>query len=138
VDDSPITRLLAAFGQLDADAVAALLTQDGRLLTAHGRRAEGRDAVHDLLTAFLANLRSASYRITDQWRDGNVWIAEIEATYVLRDGLEMGPLARLMVLRDRADGIVDVRVYGANEADLADHRTGEEGMWIGERWIPPL
>jgi hypothetical protein len=43
-----------------------------------------------------------------------------------------------MVLRANSAGISDLHVYGAHEHPLAEHRTGEEGMRIGGRWIPPL
>jgi hypothetical protein len=94
--------------------------------------------VHALLTDFLGGLRSTSHRITDQWHAGNAWIAEAEATYEVQDRMQTGALPRAFVLRQGPDGIADLRVYGANERELTDHPTGEEGMWVGGRWIPPL
>jgi ketosteroid isomerase-like protein len=138
MDESPIARLLEAVDRLDAEAAAALFAPDARLRTADGREADGSEAVRALLTAFLGSLRSASYRITGQWHDGDVWIAEVEGTYELRDGMQTDPLLRVLVVRRRPDGIADVRVYGAHERELADHPTGEEGMWVSGRWIPPL
>jgi hypothetical protein len=137
-DESPIVRLLDAVTKLDVDAAAALLAPDVRLRAAHGRHAEGVDAVRELLGDFFGSLRSISYRITGQWHDGDVWIAEFEAEYEMRDWLQTGPLPRAVVLREAPDGVAEVRVYGANETDLADHPTGEEGSWMRERWIPPL
>jgi hypothetical protein len=52
--------------------------------------------------------------------------------------MRTSPLPRVFVLREGPDGIADLRVYGSHERWLMEHRTGEEGMWIGERWIPPL
>jgi ketosteroid isomerase-like protein len=138
MDESPIGRLLDAVNQLDAEAATASFAHDAHLLTADGRRADGLEAVRKLLTDLLGELRSASYRITGEWHDGDVWIAEVEATYELEDGLQTGPRPRALVVREGPDGIADVRVYGAHERDLADHPTGEEGLWIGDRWIPPL
>jgi ketosteroid isomerase-like protein len=137
-DDSPIARLLGAIVQLDAEAATALFAHDACLCTADGRRADGIEAVRRLLTDFLAQLRSAACRMTGEWQDGDVWIAEFEGTYELRDWLQTGPLPRVLVLRQGPDGIADVRVYGRHERALADHPTGEEGLWIGGRWIPPL
>jgi hypothetical protein len=45
VNQSPIDHLLGALGKLDVKAVVALVTPDGRLLTADGRRVEGTEAV---------------------------------------------------------------------------------------------
>ena len=138
MDQSPIARLLAAIDELDVEAAMALVAPDGRLLAVDGRRAEGSDAVRDLLADFLAKLRSTTHQITAQWHQDNVWIAEVEATYELQDWLQMRALPRAFVLREGPDGFVDLRVYGAHEHPLTEHRTGAEGVRIGGRWIPPL
>lgn len=116
----------------------ALLAPDIRLLTADGRRAEGTDAVRDLVGNILSMLRSTTHVITAQWHQDNVWIAEVDATYELEDWRNLNALPRAVVLRDGRGGIGDVRVYGAHESSLTDRRAGEEGLRIGERWIPPL
>jgi hypothetical protein len=138
MDESPIARLLDAIDRLDADAAVALFSPDARLLTTDGREARGIEAVRALLTTFLGALRSVSYRITGEWHDGDVWIAEFECEYELRDQSLTGPLLRALVLRQGSDGITDVRVYGAHERDIAEGPSGDEGMWIGGRWMPPL
>jgi ketosteroid isomerase-like protein len=138
VIESPLNRLLGALDALDAPAAMALMAPDCRLLTVDGRRAEGTEAVRELLTEFLEALRSTTHQITAAWHQENVWIAEVEATYELKDSLKTAALPRAFVLRDGQDGVADLHVYGAHERPLADHRTGEEGMRIGGRWIPPL
>ncbi len=135
---TPIEQVLDAIDALDGQAVMPLLAPEARVLFADGRRAEGRHAVCDLIGSFLGMLRSTTHRITDQWHVDNVWIAEVEASYELQDWLQINALPRAFVVRTAPDGIVDFRVYGAHEQPLTDHRTGEEGMWIGRRWIPPL
>ena len=60
------------------------------------------------------------------------------ASYELQDWLRLNDLPRVFVARVAAGGIADLRAYGAHEQPLTDHPTGEEGMWIGSRWIPPL
>jgi hypothetical protein len=94
--------------------------------------------VRRLLTAFISTLRSTSHRITAQWHEDDAWIAEVEANYELQDYLQLNGLPRAFVLRLGPEGITDFRVYGAHEQPLTDHRTGEEGMWVGGRWVPPL
>jgi hypothetical protein len=135
---SPIDQLLAAIDQLELGSVMSLLGPEIRVLTADGRRSEGREAVHELLSGFLSQLRSTTHRITEQWQVDDVWIAEIDAAYELQDWLRLSGLPRIFVVRMGPDGIADLRAYGAHERPLTDHRTGEEGMWIGSRWIPPL
>jgi SnoaL-like protein len=138
MDESPIADLLVAVDKLDVEAATALFARDGCVRTADGRRADGIEAVRELLTDFLAGLRSTSHRTTAQWHEGDVWIAEVEATYELMDWLQTSPLPRAFVLRQGPDGIADLRVYGAHERPLADHPTGEDGTWLRGRWIPPL
>jgi hypothetical protein len=138
VEESPITKWLEAIDRLDMNAASAMFSSDAHLLTADGRRAEGIGSVRALMADYLAGLRSTTHRITAQWHQDGVWIAEVEADYELRDWLRLSGLPRAVFLRRGQSGIDDVRVYGAHERSLADHRSGEEGMWIGERWIPPL
>jgi hypothetical protein len=138
VSDSPIDQLLHAIDSLDADAVIAMLAPEGRFLTVDGRRAQGSEAVGRLLGNFLGNLRSTSHRVTAQWHVDDAWIAEVEADYELSDYLQMKNLPRAFVLRSGPDGLRDVNVYGAHERPLTEHRTGDEGIWVGGRWVPPL
>lgn len=138
MSQSPIEQLMEALDSCDVDAMMALFAPDGRMMAADGRRAEGVDAVRRLLTEFFEALRSTSHKITAQWHPEDVWIAEVDASYELRDYLQLNNLPRVFVLREGNGGIEDLRVYGAHEHPLSEHRTGEEGMWVGTRWIPPL
>lgn len=138
MSESPIKQLLGALDNLDLEAALARFAPNGRLLTADGRRAEGIDAVRAVVADYLSSLRSASHRITVEWHEEGVWIAEVEGDYELKDWFRMDGLPRAFVLYEDPDGITDLHVYGAHERPLAEHRTGEEGMWVGERWIPPL
>lgn len=135
---SRVDQLLSAVDGLDVDAAMALVAPDCSFLTADGRGAEGADAVRSLLSDFLGTLRSVAHRITAEWHQDDVWIAEVEATYVMQDWLQTSNLRRAFFLREGPDGITELRVYGAHERPLTDHRTGEEGMWIADRWMPPL
>jgi SnoaL-like domain len=138
VSDSPIEQLLAAIHTLDADEVMALLAPDVRMLAADGRHAEGAEAARALVTSFFAPLRSCAHRVIGQWHVDDVWIAEVEADYVLQDWLELKALPRAVFLSTGDAGIARLRFYGAHEHLLSDHPGGEEGMWIAGRWIPPL
>lgn len=135
--ESPIDHLLGAFEELDVEAAIALMTPGCRLLAVDGQRAEGTEAVRELLTSFVAKLHSLTHQVTAQWHQDDVWIAEVEATYELKDRLKI-KLRRAFVLRDGPDGFVDLHVYGAHERPFPDHDTGAQGMRLGGRWIPPL
>jgi ketosteroid isomerase-like protein len=135
---SPIDQFLEAIDMLDADAAIALMTSDCRLLTTDGRRAEGIAGVRDLLAEEVAMWRSATHRITAQWHQDDVWIAEVDASYELKDWLQLKDLPRAFVVRVGTDGITDLRVYGAHERALADHDKSEHRLHIGGRWMPSL
>src|SRR2546428_11551061 len=138
MSESPIEQLLGAIDKRDVEGAMALMAPNCRLLAVDGRRAEGEAGVRALLTDFVATVRSTTHRITAQWHQDDVWIAEVEATYELTDRLRIGALPRAFVLRDGPDGFVELHVYGAHERQLTEHRTGDEGMRIGGQWIPPL
>ncbi len=136
--ESPIAEFLQAVDRLDVEAAMALFEPEAKLLTVDGRRGEGIDEVRELLGSFLAALRSSAHRVTAEWRQEEVWIAEVEATYELRDWSVLRALPRAMVLRQGPEGITDLRIYGAHEHQLPDHSSGEEGVIVGGHWVPPL
>jgi ketosteroid isomerase-like protein len=138
VSQSPIEQLLEAIGKRDVEGAMALMAPDCRLLAVDGRRAEGEAGVRELFTDFVETVRSTTHRITAQWHQDDVWIAEVEASYELRDWSKISALPRACVLREGPDGVAELHFYGAHERQLSDHRSGEEGMRIGGRWIPPL
>jgi hypothetical protein len=135
---SRMELFLQLIDRLDLPEITAAFAPTGRVLTVDGRRAEGTVEIEKLLGEFVSALRSASHRIIAQWQQDDVWIAEIEADYELRDWLELKAVPRAMFLREGADGVTELHVYGAHEHPISEHRTGGEGMWIGERFVPPL
>jgi ketosteroid isomerase-like protein len=138
VSASPIERLLAAFDKLDAERAVAGMAEDCSLLAVDGRRADGRDGVRDLFAAVIAQLHSTSHRLTDQWHVGDVWIAEVEANYVLVDRLELHDVPRVFILHERDGATTDVRIYGAHERKLSEHGSGDGSLHVAGRWMPPL
>ena len=115
MSDSPIEQLLGAVDKLDLDAAMALFEPGVRFLAVDGRRAQGTQAVREVLADFLSQLRSNSHRITAQWHQDNVWIAEVDGSYELQDYLQLNELPRAFVLRMGPDGIADLRVPQATE-----------------------
>lgn len=138
MSESPIDRLLEALDRLDAEAAAALMAPDCRLLTVDGRRAEGIEAVRALIEDVLSALRATTHRVTAHWHEENVWIAEVEADYELKDWRRITGLPRVFVVRAAAAGLTDTRIYGAHEPGFANEDAGERGIRFGGRWMPPL
>jgi hypothetical protein len=137
VEQSPLVELLAAIDKLDVEAAMALCAPYCSFMTADGRHAEGHPEVSHLLNEFLSVLRSTFHEITAQWHEGDTWIAEVLASYELRDRLRLEQLRRAFFVRTGADGIQDVRCYGANERQLMD-RDDTEPIRVGGRLILPL
>lgn len=135
---SLIDQFLEAIDRLDAEAAAALMAPECRLLTMDGRRAEGIDAVRALLTEVLSEFRSCTHRVSAQWHQDGVWIAEVVADYELEDWRRITALPRAFVLRSGGGGLTDVHVYGAHEERFRDEGSEDRGMVFGGRWMPSL
>jgi hypothetical protein len=138
VEASPLTRWLEAMEALDADGAMSTFAPDVSLLMADGSRVHGHDEASRLISGFLGQLRSLSYEVSAQWHVQDTWIAEAQATYELTDHFRTAAVPRAVFARVSEAGIVELRLYGAHERPLAEHRTGEEGMWVGGHWVPPL
>jgi hypothetical protein len=138
VTNSPLGALIAALARRDLDAAMALCSSDCRLATADGRRAEGRAGVGSLLASFFSDVRAATYEVTAEWHQDNVWFAEVLANYEMQDWLRLEGLPRAFVVRTDDAGICDIRVYGAHERRLADHRSGAETYRLGGQLLLPL
>ncbi len=140
--DSPIDTFLRAFDRLDPDACAALLTDHGRFRYVDGHVDEGPAAVRDQLREDFADLDSTVHTLHGQWHDDGVWIAEVEASYVLADHSELGPLSLALIVRASPAGIEDIRVYTAVEPwfreTMVQHREYDQGTMVGGHWLPPL
>ena len=135
---SPIVELLTALDRLDVSAAIALCAPDCRFAMADGCHAQGRDAVQQLMTSFLATLRSVTHEVTSEWHQGDDWIAEMVASYELQDWTRIEGRLRVFIVRVGPDGIREVRVYGANERPLGDRSTEYVPVRLGGRLILPL
>jgi len=99
---------------------------------------QAMESIFERLGDFLAQLRSTSHRIAGHWHEHDVWIAEVEAEYVLQDWLRLDGVPRAFVVRAHAAGVAMVHVYGAHEARLSEHGSEERGFVFGGNWVPPL
>lgn len=136
--DSPISAVLRAMEALDVDACISLFERDGRLLSTDGDVAEGLDAVRAVLRKLFGDLRAATYRVTAQWHpEEDVWIAEVDATYDLKEHGLRGPYPRAIVLRGGRE-IAELRVYGRHELPLTESAVPYQEVLAGNRWLATL
>jgi hypothetical protein len=136
---SPIEELLGPLDRLDGQAVAGLFAPGGRLLLADGRRSTGTADITESVSNCLAKLRSSRHNITAQWNpERGVWLAEVDADYELRDWLQLSGLPSVFVVRLGADGIEDLRIYGAQDQQLFDRSSDVDGFSVGGHWMPAL
>jgi hypothetical protein len=136
---SPIAAVLKALEALDGDAFMSLFGGAGRLLLTDGTVAEGSDEVRSVIRRFMDDLSAMTYQITSEWHpEDEVWIAEIQATYDLKDHGRRGPYPRVMVVRSGSDGIVDLRIYGRHELPLTESPIHYREVSTGGRWLATL
>ena len=138
--DSPIQAVLRSLDAIDLDGALAQFAADGVLTTVFGDRAEGREAVGELLGAFLGGLRATRHELEAEWdaADG-VWLAQVSATYELSDFSRRGPFARAIILRAGDTGIAELRIYGQHELPLSSSGHGYvEVRDARHGWLPTL
>ena len=138
MDASPIEQMLSAVDRMDLDAAVSLLAADCKFLGTDGQRAEGTEEVKEMLSGLFSGLRSMSHKVLSEWREGDIWIAELAGTYELRNWLRLESLPRAAFVRRTELGITDARFYGAHEQSITEHDTDGEAFRMGGRWIPPL
>lgn len=131
--------VLRALDALDLETAVALFAPDASLSTLFGETATGRDRVHELLGAFLRELRATHHQVSAEWNpEPGVWLAEMSATYELADFSRRGPYGRVMVLHAGDDGIEQLRIYGAHELPLAEDGRAYENVRGPHGWLPTL
>jgi hypothetical protein len=137
--DSPTQAMLNALDALDVEAFTSLFVSTGRLMLTNGSVAEGTEQVRAAISAFISELRATTHKITAEWHpEDGVWIAEMQATYELRDHGLRGPYSRATVLRGGPDGIADLRVYGRHELPLTEPEHHYQEVFAGGRWLATL
>jgi hypothetical protein len=136
---SPISAVLDALHALDVEAFTSLFGAGGRLLLTDGTVAEGSDQVRAAISRFIADLTATVYEITSEWRpDDGVWIAELQATYELKEHGRRGPYPRAIVIRGGPDGIDELRIYGRHELPLTESPIRYQEVSAGGRWLATL
>ncbi len=137
--DSPLTAVVRALDALDVEAAVSQFAPDATLTMVFGQHAEGADQVRAALRAFCGELRSTRHELGAEWHpEPGVWIAELTATYQLRDFAELGPYRRAIIVRERDGAIVEMAVYGAHEPPLRASERPYQEVYAGGRWLPTL
>ncbi len=96
--------------RMDAEGFAARFTEDGRFRFGNAPTVSGRAGIAESVDQFFSSLTSLRHDIQDVWEQGDVVIAEVEATYVRTDGHEVG-LPAVTVARTEGELIRDYRIY---------------------------
>ncbi len=113
---------------------------EGILTTVFGERADGRDGVREVLSAFLGGLRASHHELEAEWdtTDG-VWLAQVSATYELSDFSRRGPFERAIILRGSDAHIAELRIYGQHELPLSKSGHGYVEVHNAHHgWLPTL
>jgi len=74
--DALVTTFCKAWSRMDADELAAFFTEDGVYHNIPMAPAEGRDAVHAMLTGMKAMISSIRFEVRHQVAQGNVVMNE--------------------------------------------------------------
>jgi hypothetical protein len=130
---------LRALDALDLDDSVALFAPDASLTTVFGETASGRERVREVLGGFFVGLRASQHEVTSEWNpEEDIWIAEMSASYELSDYSRRGPYARAIILRTGADGIEQMRIYGAHELPLGESGRAYSEVRGAHGWLPTL
>jgi hypothetical protein len=140
VADSPTKAVLRSLDAIDLEGSVAQFADDGVLTTVFGERAEGREHVRELLATFLGGLRSSHHALDAEWNPADgVWVAQVSASYELKDFSRRGPFQRAIILRAGAAGITELRIYGQHELPLSKSGRGYvEVPDAHHGWLPTL
>ena len=139
MSQSPISAALDTVDALDVDGFAAMFVADGRLLMTDGTVAAGVEQVRAAMSDFVADLSATTHEITAEWHpEDGVWIAELQATYELREHGQRGPYPRAIVLRGGPDAIAELKVYGLHELPLTEPARPYHEVLASGRWLATL
>ena len=96
---------------LDANAIAAHFTNDGKFRFGNQPPAEGKQAVRDSLAQFFATMQTMHHESTGLWlgEDGNSAVGEADVTYTRPNGTQI-TLPCASILRSQNDQIYDFRM----------------------------
>jgi hypothetical protein len=139
MSDSLIQGLLSAIDALDLEAATSMFSADADLMTLYGRQGKGTEQVRAVLGELIGELRSAHHEISSEWNpEPGVFIAELTATYELKDFSERGPYRRAIVMRAAGQQITQLGMYGAHELPLPEAEAGYHEVRGPHGWLPTL
>jgi ketosteroid isomerase-like protein len=96
---------------LDANAIAAHFTEDGKFRFSNQPPAIGKQAIRDALAQFFSTIEAMHHENTGLWLgdDGNSAVYEVDVTYTRKDGTQI-TLPCASILRSRDDKVYDFRM----------------------------
>lgn len=139
MNQSPVRRVLDAIDALDLDAASVLFTDDVQLMTVYGAEGIGVAQARAVLAELLGELRATHHDIVSEWNpEAGVWIAEVTATYELKDFSQRGPFHRVIIARERTNLISQLRMYGSHELPLSESESAYREVRGPHGWLPTL
>jgi ketosteroid isomerase-like protein len=105
-----VRPIFAAFDAKDVSAFASFMTDDVRLRLGNAEAVEGKAAFVEAVEAFLGSVGSFRHEIIDVWRDGDVFVTELDVHYTRLDGGQVTlPCCNVFRLRDGS--VAEYRSY---------------------------
>ena len=105
-----LMRTFERVDAMDARGFAECFTPDGLFRFGNAPTAKGRSEITSAVDEFFASIKGLRHNVLERWVDGDVEIAEVEATYTRHDGSEISLMAAC-VFRMDGDLIDDYRIY---------------------------
>ncbi len=131
--------VLSAIDALDRDGILSLCSPDVELMTAYGSEGKGLDEASAIFTELFRELRHTHHEIHTEWNpEPDVWIAEVTATYELRDASIRGPFRRVFILRAQDGLMTQLRIYGSHEQPLPAAEGRYQEVYGAHSWMPTL
>ncbi len=81
--------VFATIDRMDADGVAAFMTEDGVFRYGSNDPVRGRGAVRDYVAGFFTTIKGLRHRLTDRWEGKSSLVCAGEVTYAMLDGREV-------------------------------------------------
>ena len=129
---------MRAIDALSVDQATSLFAPHAEVATVYGREGKGVDQARAVLSELFEEDYKYRHELTSEWNpEPGVWIAELAATYVLKDFSRRGPYLRVVVLRAGDAGIEQLRVYGSRELPLTAEG-GYQEVRGPHGWLPTL
>jgi hypothetical protein len=102
--------VFATIDRMDADGVAAFMTEEGVFRYGSNKPVRGRGPVRDYVAGFFGTITALRHRLTGTWEGKGSLVCEGEVTYTMLDGRDV-TLPFVDVFRLEGDKVSDWLIY---------------------------